>query len=180
MQQARVLTLWQPWATFKALGIKKYETRHWATTNGIPFFIHAAKRPMRADDKLIYIQVKEELEQLKQEWPDLIMPELPAMNALPYGAVLATAMLEDCLLMVPGSQDLRPGRIAINLQSKLERLCGSWHPGRFAWSFSKLMQLEQVIAFSSRQGLPLAPDELIEQIDAVKKQPVEPLTAIAL
>jgi activating signal cointegrator 1 len=161
MQQTRVLTLWQLWATFKVLGIKKYETRHWAATNGIPLFIHAAKRPMRADDKLIYSQVKEELEQLKQEWPELVLPELPEISALPYGAVLAKATLEACLIMVTGFEEMRPGKIAINHQSKLERLCGNWKPGRFAWSFSELMQFEQAIAFSSRQGRPLAPDELV-------------------
>lgn len=40
----RALTLWQPWATLVALGVKTIETRSWGTSYRGPLLIHAARR----------------------------------------------------------------------------------------------------------------------------------------
>ncbi len=40
----KAISLWQPWATLVALGIKQTETRHWATKHRGQLAIHAAKR----------------------------------------------------------------------------------------------------------------------------------------
>lgn len=40
----RALSLWQPWASLIALGVKTIETRGWSTKYRGPLLIHAAKR----------------------------------------------------------------------------------------------------------------------------------------
>jgi activating signal cointegrator 1 len=45
-----VLTLWQPWASLVALGVKTIETRSWSTKYRGPIAIHAAARRPRASD----------------------------------------------------------------------------------------------------------------------------------
>jgi hypothetical protein len=47
------ISLWQPWASFIAIGVKPYETRHWvapARFIGRRIAIHAAKRKMPRED----------------------------------------------------------------------------------------------------------------------------------
>lgn len=41
----KALTLWQPWASLVAQGVKRIETRPWTTKYRGPLAIHAAKRP---------------------------------------------------------------------------------------------------------------------------------------
>jgi hypothetical protein len=53
MQALPAISLWQPWASFIAIGVKKYETRHWAAPSrliGKRIAIHAAKRKPEKDD----------------------------------------------------------------------------------------------------------------------------------
>lgn len=45
----KALTLWQPWASLVALGIKTIETRSWSTQYRGPLAIHAAKRKPDVD-----------------------------------------------------------------------------------------------------------------------------------
>jgi hypothetical protein len=47
----KIFTLWQPWATFIALNLKQFETRHWGTSYRGKLAIHAAKRPIDPDGK---------------------------------------------------------------------------------------------------------------------------------
>ena len=43
----KALTIWQPWASLIARGVKQYETRSWATKYRGPIAIHAAmKNPL--------------------------------------------------------------------------------------------------------------------------------------
>src|SRR5665213_1508383 len=47
------ISLWQPWASFIAIGVKPYETRHWRAPSrfiGRRILIHAAKRRLDKDD----------------------------------------------------------------------------------------------------------------------------------
>jgi hypothetical protein len=39
----KAISLWQPWASLMALGLKRHETRHWPTAYRGPIAIHAAK-----------------------------------------------------------------------------------------------------------------------------------------
>lgn len=51
--QIPAISLWQPWASFIAIGVKRYETRHWRAPQrliGQRIAIHGAKRKMSKDD----------------------------------------------------------------------------------------------------------------------------------
>lgn len=72
------ISLWQPWASFIAIGVKPYETRHWRAPDrcvGRRIAIHAAKRRIDKDDL---------------EWWHLVSKS----DALPpLGAFVCTALL---------------------------------------------------------------------------------------
>ena len=72
------ISLWQPWASFIAIGVKPYETRHWPAPRriiGQRIAIHAAKRKMP----------REELEW----WRNVSAQDDPP----PLGAFVCTALL---------------------------------------------------------------------------------------
>lgn len=76
------ISLWQPWASFIAIGLKPYETRHWRPPSrlvGQRIAIHAAKRRLDTDD----VQWWHETSKLSQ---------LP-----PLGAIVCTAILKAIL-----------------------------------------------------------------------------------
>lgn len=82
----KAITIWQPWASLLAMGIKQYETRSWATSYRGPIAIHAAKKNV-IDTMLIPEQVKDEMKKrigamAGAKWENL-----------PTGAVIATAKL---------------------------------------------------------------------------------------
>jgi len=54
MADLPAISLWQPWASFIAIGVKPYETRHWTPPRrfvGQRIAIHAAKRRIDKDDR---------------------------------------------------------------------------------------------------------------------------------
>lgn len=104
----KALTLWQPWATLVAQGLKEFETRSWGTYYLGELAIHAAKRPMgKAERGLLQ---------------DLGVPGL----VCPLGAIVAVADLTGC----ERSEDWpRQGVTA----SDRETMVGDWSHGRFCW-----------------------------------------------
>lgn len=44
----KAISLWQPWASLIAAGVKSIETRGWPTNYRGQIAIHAAKRPRRS------------------------------------------------------------------------------------------------------------------------------------
>lgn len=70
------LSLWQPWASFIAIGVKPFETRDWRPPRwliGKRIAIHAAKKPVSKDDR---------------EWAMRV-----GVADLPLGAIVCTALL---------------------------------------------------------------------------------------
>ena len=96
----RGLTLWQPWASYIAEGMKRYETRSWFHAYEGPVAIHAGKRAV-SDETL----------------PDL-------GYSLPRGAIIAVATIAGVVsteaLFVDDEErhlgDYSPGRYAWRLQ----------------------------------------------------------------
>ena len=80
----KAISLWQPWASAMALGMKKIETRHWPTCYRGPLLIHAAK-------KII-------------QWPSIDIQSLFDGIAfqpsdLPRGVLLCRVDLVDCKMI---------------------------------------------------------------------------------
>jgi activating signal cointegrator 1 len=118
----RAVSLWQPWASAMALGLKTVETRHWRTNVRGPVAIHAAKRWTREERELA-------------EAHGLALP-------LPLGAVVAVGRL-----MSIHSTD----RLADRLND-WELAWGNYAPGRFGWIFEDIRPLSEPVPCIGRQG----------------------------
>ncbi|UJB72274.1 ASCH domain-containing protein (plasmid) [Acaryochloris sp. 'Moss Beach'] len=130
----KILTLWQPWATFIALNLKRYETRSWGTHYRGKLAIHAAKRTIGLDGQAIVSQVN-----------DLTGGKVPRKpRDYPLGCIVAIADLVDCPQM-----DSR----LISRQTDLEMAVGCWQSGRFAGQLGNIVALPDPIPYRGCQGL---------------------------
>lgn len=125
---AKALTVWQPWASLLAAGVKEYETRSWSTRYRGLIAIHAAKRQPDTD------------------YRRLIGGRGNMPDPLPVGAVVALARLVD---VVPtDTLRAKPGFMA----SQEARL-GDYAPGRFAWQMKIVEQYDPPLPAQGKQGL---------------------------
>lgn len=128
----KALTLWQPWATFMALGYKRIETRPWYTGYRGRLAIHAAARPM-----------------VKDLEPSLYFMQTPSgriiMHDFPLGVVMGTCELVNCLPTDPEEVDHRVNRV--------EYPYGDYRPGRFMWITANMKPFENPIPAKGRQKL---------------------------
>lgn len=106
----KAITLWQPWASLIALGVKTIETRSWATSHRGPIAIHAATRkPERQVGDWFCFQhttgictatgSRWSMTEVRADY-DPESDEPPPSHPVPLGAVVATATLVDCVPMV--------------------------------------------------------------------------------
>jgi len=144
----KAISLWQPWASAIALGIKSVETRHWATRYTGPIAIHAAKRWTTAEREFAAVE--------------RALGRLPAR--LPLGAIVATARLMGCRF----THDVR------HQLGTIERLYGDYSDGRYAWFLTDVVALDEPIGYRGAQGLFNVPDELLQ---AAQNVSVEQLSA---
>ena len=135
----KALSLWQPWASLMAAGVKRFETRHWDTRYRGPLAIHAAKR-------LESVAIPDELRALCErafgaDWSD----------TLPRGAFVAVAELADVWTTARAMQSNRIGAT--------EFVCGNYAPGRYAWQLESVRAITPPVPYRGRQGLFTVPDE---------------------
>lgn len=135
----RSLSLWQPWASAMALGLKHIETRHWTTAYRGQIAIHAAKRWARDE---------------RERWDAECNFNTTLPKAIPLGAVVAIASLVDVI-----STDvlIREGMIC-----PAEAEWGNYGPGRYGWIFHEIIALKTPIPFKGAQGFFNVPDELLK------------------
>lgn len=131
----KAISLWQPWASAIALGLKRIETRSWSTSYRGPLAIHAAKRWQ--SDQREFAAAEAALDRLP--------------NRLPLGAIVATAELVD----VKRSEELETEVSAV------ERLYGDYSPGRFGWVLDNIKPLDEPVPFKGSQGFFFVPDSLV-------------------
>jgi hypothetical protein len=144
----KAFSLWQPWASLMAAGLKTIETRSWSTAYRGPLAIHAAKRPLTVDEhELIHRWVGMKL--LSLDWLTM---------RLPFGAIVAVVELVNCLRTI----DL----VASWYQDKHfpnEQEFGNYTAGRWAWTTRDLRPLAQPVPWRGAQGLLDVPDVILEQ-----------------
>lgn len=126
------LTLWQPYATFIALGIKEYETRSWRTDYRGPLLIHAAKRPLGRYEKMLIKNLSEKFRPIGE----LLLP----ITEYPLGAIVCKCDLVDCMPTVTFTPN------------NLEQMVGGWNEGRYAWKVEEVQPLT-IPDVSGKQGL---------------------------
>lgn len=114
----KALTLTQPWATLVALEAKRVETRNWRTRYHGPLTIHAGRRfPREAIDLASQLRVEGMI-----PWP------------LPFGAVIATAELLDCV----------PVEKVKDRLSGFERRVGNYSEGRYAFILGMVHRVDPI------------------------------------
>lgn len=149
----RLLSLWQPWASLIAAGVKQIETRHWGTNYRGLVAIHAAKRKVDADGHELIA--------------DLDHPALEGMT-IPYGAIVAVARLSDCSVMAENNESQAYCYIKGGHRfypSMTEELCGHWERGRYAWFLQEVRSIEPIYT-PGKQGFPAITDpELLAAIE---------------
>lgn len=131
----KAISLWQPWASAIAQGIKTIETRGWPTKYRGPLAIHAARK-WTADQKDFATH-------------EFMCGRLRG-GRMPLGAIVAVCELVDC----------KPSGELETTVSAVERLWGNFDPGRFGWILANVRPLPAPVPYIGRQGFFNVPDEL--------------------
>jgi len=168
----KAISLWQPWASLIAAGLKHYETRSWAPPReliGQTIAIHAAKKiDCDAADfanDLSYgkmgWEIADKLKALIEPCPDHLCIKL-GYSAWPAGVIVCTARLDAAFQL----GDLAEGT-AVPAASVIRRLVsrplpecftvrldkfGNYDPGRWAWLLTNVMPLQPPPQMTGRQG----------------------------
>ena len=146
----KALTLYQPYATAMALGVKRIETRSRPISYRGTVVIHSALMRTR------------EMERGFASWLHDHPDDRAAFSAagyrffaeLPFGQTLAVADLVDVVpveTFIDGGHRT-PGGELITL-TPTEVNWGDYTPGRFAWIFANLRRLDRPRHVSGAQGL---------------------------
>lgn len=134
----KVLSIWNPYSTLIVAGHKTIETRCWPAPSSM-----IGQRIGIAATKILR---REQLEAYgKPSFQQFYRPTgLPALEELPRGAIIGTAVLAACKKM---SDDM------IDAVHPRERAFGIWAPGFYAWFLIEPRRLATPIPARGAQGL---------------------------
>ncbi len=143
----RGITVWQPWASAIALGIKRYETRSWLTPYRGPLAIHAAMRWRKGQREIL----------------QSVRAQCSHREAGLWGPV---EQLRGCIIAVVELTDMHNTTTWRVPGSGLERLrqvsWGDFSDGRWAWRLERPAILAKPIPFRGSQTFFTVRDELID------------------
>lgn len=125
-REMKAISLWEPWASAMALGLKANETRSWATGYRGDLVICAAKRPL---DRIA-----------QQIWEERIKPLADGGYEPAFGCAVCVVELYEC---VPTLEVL---------PSEMEEALGNYDSGRWAWLTRNLRWLKKPVPVKGRQG----------------------------
>lgn len=136
----KCLSLWQPWASLVAAGVKRHETRHWETAYRGPIAIQASKTLDLAGA------------------PDQLCEAVHGRfwaKELPRGFIVAVADLTAC----------DPAERVADHLTAADAAAGNFARGRFAWRLERVRRVLQPIPLVGRQGLfNWTPDEPLDAL----------------
>lgn len=141
----KAISLWQPWATGIAAGVKAIETRHWSTPHRGEIAIHAAKRW--------------DLDQ--REFAEAERRAGTIGYGLPFGAIVAVADIVD----VKRTEQL------VGSISDVEERWGNYGPRRFGWLFANVRPLSEPIGCVGRQSIWTLDDGVVALVRAALAEP---------
>jgi hypothetical protein len=156
--QVKCLSLWQPWASLLAHGLKTVETRGWYMHHRGPLLIHAAKK---WDNELAGMCREEPFRSaLARIGVDVGASRGSKGWGLPFGAIVGEVRVVGCRpteQVAPGSCDLTyahvpPARPQLFLTSD-DRAFGDFRPGRFATLCVGAKPLSHPITCRGMQGM---------------------------
>jgi activating signal cointegrator 1 len=131
----RALTTWQPYCSLLVYGIKKYETRGWCTSYRGPVALHSAKKPIPTVMAMLPAVIVCQIRYRLRPFP---IDQLPVGYILGYGNLVACHKIDDQFI-ASLSQD--------------EKDFGDFTPGRYAWEFRDIVQLDRPVKMRGSQGL---------------------------
>ncbi len=144
----KAISLYQPWASLIALGLKRIETRGWLTHYRGPLAIHATNYfPPLA--KMAFREGR--------IWEALSLRGLTDWRALPRGAVLCIADLVDCERIGP----------AFVMPPDPELSFGDFRPSRYAWRLANVRPLREPFYHRGGQRIWSIDDRLLEGLACV-------------
>jgi hypothetical protein len=148
----KALTLYQPWATLIALGVKRIETRSWSTSYRGPLAIHAGMHFPVANRRLV----------LQEPFRTILGPTM-SRSCLPSGKIVAVADLVEVVRIgeyhrVIDTQPVADGGPGVKFavpppEESPERACGDYTPGRWAWLLANVRRLVEPIPAQGARGL---------------------------
>jgi hypothetical protein len=146
IEQYKVLTLWQPWATLLVNGVKKNETRPKASSWRGTYLIHAAKQMHGLDKDLCQKEpFKSELAKLGiNDW-----------RQLPTGCIIGAFNVAYCAPCLHGAIVFRNNYVRMpqyQVDEPLDFAFGDFSHGRFAWVGENHRQLATPIKYTNGQG----------------------------
>lgn len=151
----RAITLWEPWASLIANGHKTFETRGHAIPQhmiGKRVAIRAAKRlahPTHLDWYKVELGAQFHVTNFRYFDPHSIRDKLP------YGHILATAILMEDLL-VPEDGDYhrlgRDRRAEFGIRLTTDEKYGDFSAGRHLWRLEDVQRLDEPIPARGFQG----------------------------
>ena len=151
------ITLWQPWASLIADGVKQYETRSWKppwNLIGKRIAIHAAKRKITEQE--FYVDLEG-----KVRWEMYFRYGLKWNKEIPYGAIVATAELVG-FFQIEGYADKTQSQVVglwedRHVIGQRETIntdpFGDYSPGRYAWWLQSVIKLEAPVPAQGKQGI---------------------------
>ena len=138
IKNMKAISLWQPWASAMALGLKQNETRSWPTAYRGDLVICSTKRPLDHDGLAVARE-----------------NGIP-LGGLVFGFALCVVELYECSLTATLKWH--------NQISEQETALGDYTPGRFAWLTRNCRRLETPVPVIGRQGFWILPPETIELV----------------
>lgn len=144
----KALSLWQPWASAIALGLKKIETRGWHTPHRGLLAIHAA-----GTNNSIVQRAFVDLAVIPQAAQVFFQAKVRHVADLPRYAVVAFGEL----------YEIEPTSWKESLPTDpLELALGDYSPGRYMWKLRNVRRLLKPFSVPGRQNLFEVPDYLTQ------------------
>lgn len=180
----KLITLWQPWASLMAAGVKTIETRGWSTDYRGPLVIHAAKTWNEDCREAIWGEEFWRALRHIYDWPDRPLGRLQTARwRLPFGNIVGVCNLIDCLPIeycgdcdgcgwAEGGEAIRTacktcaggGAVPRGVPlTKAERAFGNYEVGRYGFVISMPRRLRSPIPYKSRLGKLLPVDAVYQR-----------------
>lgn len=169
----KAISLWQPWASLIACGVKPFETRSWAPPQhliGQSIAIHAAKKIDKSAaefaEALMFggfgLEVADKLDETMTHAPSQLMRGFGQV-AMPVGCVVCIARLDGAFQLGERATGaaVPAARVTARMTSRSMPDCftvryddfGDYSPGRWAWLLTDVRPLNPPAPARGAQGI---------------------------
>lgn len=137
MAHIKAITLYQPWASAIAVGLKTIETRDWRCEYRGPIAIHAGRKWDEEEEAFASRILPEDMEFFTRTgiWKT---------SPMPLGGIVAIANLKECLATTAIPGDRLTAR---------ERRWGGYDEGRYGWLLTDIRPLVKPIGVRGYPGI---------------------------